>query len=155
MRVVLDTNILARAACSETGPAAKLLDRMQGSDHVLIVSEFILSELDRILRYPRLHRLHGFVEEEIEEFVAGVQAASLSVEFAEGTAKGIVSSDPNDDPVVATAVTGQAEVLCTLDRHLHCQDVRDYCSQHKIEVLTDIELLTRVRQLEADKDAPA
>jgi predicted nucleic acid-binding protein len=30
-----------------------------------------------------------------------------------------VSTDPDDNPIVAAALAGRADVLCTLDRHLN------------------------------------
>jgi len=116
MRVVLDTNILARSAYSSTGPAAELLERIRESDHVLIISSFILSELDRVLRYPRLARFHGLSDDEIARYVTDIEAASLVLESVEHIAETVVAHDPDDDPIVATAVAGQAEVICTLDR---------------------------------------
>lgn len=56
-----------------------------------------------------------------------------------------VLHDPDDDPMVACAVYGRADVLCTLDRHLHVHDVRAYCAPFKIRVLTDAELLAELR----------
>jgi predicted nucleic acid-binding protein len=50
MRIVLDTNILARAARGGTGPAAELLRIVMLSPHTFILSPFIISELSRALR---------------------------------------------------------------------------------------------------------
>lgn len=144
MRVVLDTNILARASYSPTGPAGECLQRLRDPAHVLVLSAFILDELDRVLRYPRLQRLHGLTDQEIDDYVRDVADAALVVPI-NAAVSGVVASDPDDDPVVATAEGGNADVICTLDRHLHHSDVVDYCNQHAIEVLTDVELLTRLR----------
>ena len=59
MRIVLDTNVLARAAYSFAGPAAEVMGRLREPGHTLIASEFLLCEIDRVLRYPRLQRYHG------------------------------------------------------------------------------------------------
>ncbi len=50
-------------------------------------------------------------------------------------------SDPDDDPVVYTAVDGQADVLCTLDRDLFQPNVAAFCREKHIAVMTDVELL--------------
>jgi len=52
MRVVLDTNILARSAYSFSGPAAEALDLLGKPGHTLIASPYLLDELGRVLRYP-------------------------------------------------------------------------------------------------------
>lgn len=144
MRVVLDTNILARASYSSTGPAAESLEHLKKPEHVLILSSFILDELDRVLQYPRLQKLHGLDDKGIDEYIHDLSAASLVVQI-QMAATGIVANDPDDDLVIATAEAGNADVLCTLDRHLRQSDVIDYCRQKAIEVLTDVELLQHLR----------
>lgn len=145
MRVVLDTNILARAARGGTGPAAELLTRVADPAHVLVLSPFLLVELSRVLRYPRVQAMHGLGEAGIDAFVAAVQAMGVITVPASPTPTPVVTNDPKDDPIVATAVDGHAEVLCTLDRHLRGQVVQAYCAQHGIRVLTDIELIQELR----------
>jgi predicted nucleic acid-binding protein len=57
----------------------------------------------------------------------------------------LVPHDPKDDAVVLTAIAGQADVICTLDKHLKHPDVTSMCSQHGIRVMSDIELLAELR----------
>jgi len=56
------------------------------------------------------------------------------------------STDPDDDPIIATAGVGKADVICTLDRHFRQQNVQSYCSQHAIRIVTDLELLKLLRE---------
>lgn len=58
-----------------------------------------------------------------------------------GATEGVVPNDPDDDPIVATAVAGNARYLCTLDKHLHQPTVKEYCRVRGIEIVTDVELL--------------
>jgi uncharacterized protein len=148
MRVVLDTNILARAAFSQFGPAGELLERIRSPDHSLIASEFILAELNRVLRYPRLAALHRFNEAEITRYVDDIRFLSSVVEITVGDLEPVVSNDPDDDPVIATAIVGRAECLCTRDRHFDRAEVRDSCNRFGIRVLTDLELLSELRELD-------
>ncbi len=145
MRVVLDTNVLARSAYSRAGPAAEVLDRLGKPGHTLIASPLLLDEAGRVLRYPRLQRLHGLTGVEIDRFVADVAAACLLVEPASSLAEGVVASDPDDNPIVATAITGKADVLCTLDKHLYQPEVVQYCTNHGIRVMRDVALLPLLR----------
>jgi len=145
MRVVLDTNILARSAYSFSGPAAEALDRLGKPGHTLIASPYLLDELGRVLRYPRLQRLHGLTDLEVDRFVANIAAACLLVEPVSSVAEGIVASDPDDNPIVAAAIVGKADVLCTLDKHLHHPAVIQYCTNQGIRVLRDTELLRLLR----------
>ena len=54
MRIVLDTNILARAHQLAHGPARQVLLHVVTGSEVLILSQHLLQELERILSYPRL-----------------------------------------------------------------------------------------------------
>jgi len=59
VRIVFDTNVLARAHQLSHGPARRgLLFVATGSD-VLILSQYLLQELRRILTYPRILRSSG------------------------------------------------------------------------------------------------
>ena len=69
MRVVLDTNILARSAYRLEGPAAEVLDRVCASPHLLILSPSILDELRRVLHYPRFRAFHLLSDEAIARFI--------------------------------------------------------------------------------------
>jgi predicted nucleic acid-binding protein len=54
MRIVLDSNILVRAAWKADGLASQLLRSVLEGPHRLIVSPFILGEVARVLAYPRI-----------------------------------------------------------------------------------------------------
>lgn len=57
----------------------------------------------------------------------------------------VVLSDPNDDPVIYAAVAGKANVLCTLDQHFFDPDVARFAKGYGIQIVTDVELLSRLR----------
>lgn len=144
MRLLLDTNILARAAVGPPGPAHALLLLATHHEHVLILSPFLVAELSRVLRYDRLRPIHGLSDPEIDQFVDDLV---LIAEAVDPPVTMGISTDPDDDAVLAAARTGRAEVLCTLDRHLHAERPRAHCAAHGIDVLTDVELLTRLQTL--------
>ncbi|MGO8750022.1 MAG: putative toxin-antitoxin system toxin component, PIN family [Thermoguttaceae bacterium] len=148
MRVLLDSNVLARAFYSVGGPAEECVRRLSNAPHVLVVSQFLLDELSRVLRYPRLHRVHGFDDREIERVVAALESAAARVQTREENLVPIVPHDPDDDPIVAAAIAGGADILCTRNRHLYHEVVVAYCRQHAVEILDDIELLARLRKME-------
>lgn len=54
-------------------------------------------------------------------------------------------NDPDDDLVIATAVAGNAEVICTWDEHFYEQKVIAYCRERSIEIINDAKLLHRLR----------
>jgi len=72
----------------------------------------------------------------LQDFVEGVFP---------GAAQAIVTADPADDRVLATALAGKANVLCTLDRHFSAPSVREFARRHDIELLNDVDLFARLR----------
>jgi putative PIN family toxin of toxin-antitoxin system len=148
MRVLLDSNVLARAVYSVGGPADECVRRLTNPPHVLVVSQFLLDELCRVLRYPRLQRVHGFDDRKIERVVAALESAAARVETREEDLVPIVPHDPDDDPIVAAAIAGGADILCTRNRHLYHAAVVAHCRRHAVEIMDDIELLARLRKME-------
>lgn len=139
MRIVLDTGILVRANTQSRGPAREVLLAIVGGPHELIISAFLLNETERVLRYPRLLARHGLTDLEIAEHADYLRRVSELVDVI--VREPVVLSDPDDDPVVYTAVAGQADVLCTLDRDLYQPNVVAFCRERHIAVMTDVELL--------------
>ena len=60
----------------------------------------------------------------------------------------VVAKDINDDPIIHTAVVGQADVLCTLDAHFYEESAKSFCTQRNIAIMDDAELLRVMRTLE-------
>ncbi len=144
MRIVLDTNVLARANPNSKSVARiLLLTILESADHVLVLSPFLVRETERVLNYPRLQAIWPLAPVEIEQYIQALQ------DFAElvnpSVQRRVVPNDQDDDPVLETALFGRAEVLCTLDRHFHHRMVLRFCREHGIQVLTDIELLSMLR----------
>ena len=119
MRILFDTNILVRAAKPGAGPAREAVLLAVTSGHTLIVPEFVLAELRRALTYPRLRARYALQDEEIESYAVELQRVSVSVDPAGvKLAEAVVCRDPDDEPVILSAIAGRADVLCTLDRDI-------------------------------------
>ncbi|MCI0381342.1 MAG: putative toxin-antitoxin system toxin component, PIN family [Gemmataceae bacterium] len=148
MRVVVDTNVLVRAHARSGGSGRALLAALNGPEHVLVLSPFILSEVERVLNYPRLQARWPLTPDEIHAFVTELAGIAEVVQPALERIPDVLAGDPDDDPIVATAVLGKADVLCTLDKHFHKPDVIAYCAGHGFKVLKDVELVQLLRELE-------
>jgi uncharacterized protein len=140
-----DTNVLLRAAISPAGPVGELL-RILAEDHVLVSSAHHLSELLEVLRRPRVLRFHGLDDQKIQRYISRLYKMSVIARLPE-IIPAVDSRDPKDDPIVMTAVAGNADVLCTLDRHLHDPSVAEYCAGPGIRILKDDELRELLRAI--------
>ena len=144
MRIVLDTNILVRANIKARGPSREILLTIGHGSDILISSPFLLRETERALAYPRLQKLWRLTAQDIQEHVDLIEKISCLVQPVVKIP--VVLGDPNDDPVVYTAVAGEADVLCTLDQHFFEPDVARFAQSHHIRILTDVQLLAELRK---------
>ncbi len=87
--------------------------------------------------------MHRMQDSEIDSFIDHLRLSCLIVEPAKSSTA--ISTDPDDDWVIATAVQAESQVICSLDRHLKTPAVIEYCQQRGIEVLSDVELLARLK----------
>lgn len=144
MRVLCDTNILARAATRPGGPAQEVVRRIiESDDHVLIVTAFLLDELTRVLGYTRVSLRSLATADEIASFITNLERAA---ELIEPEIVPTVAADPDDAPILAGAIHGRADVLCTRDRHFQQPAVAALCATYKIRLLNELALLTELRQ---------
>src|SRR5476651_2029189 len=117
MRVTCDTNVLARAALTPAGAASHLLELIV-RNHILIISLPILAELLEVLQRPRLSNLYQLDLRTTHRFIGQLHRTAIVVPLPMQL-PAIIPRDPRDNPIVMTAVRGNADVLCTLDRHLY------------------------------------
>ena len=117
MRIVLDTNILVRAnpKALPAGLARELLLTIVSGPHTLILSPPILVEVRRALSYPNVQARWPLTGEGIGAYLEFLESAAFCVEDLPLLVPAVVS-DPDDDPILQTAILGNADVLCTRDR---------------------------------------
>lgn len=139
MRFTLDSNILVRAVASPQGPALRLLDIIRCA-HTLVLSRFILDEVERVLLYPRLQVRYRITASEAARFTGNLAEVAHMVEPV--IIRPLVQSDPADDPVLYTAADGRADVLCTRNiRHFDGAEVQRFCAARGIRIMTDLAIL--------------
>jgi putative PIN family toxin of toxin-antitoxin system len=147
VRIVLDTNILVRAnpKVPPQGLARDLLLTIVSGPHSLVLSPPILIEVRRVLTYPRVQTRWPLASEAIDQYLAFLEAAGILVE-APSSSSPVVITDPDDDPILQTAVMGRAEVFCSRDEHFRHETVEKFCRAHGIRILDDITLVQELRR---------
>jgi len=144
MRITLDTEIIIRTNIKATGPAKELLETIQQYGAVLVLSPFLIREVERVLRYPRIQALYKLSDADIRQHLEYLQSFAEIVTPAEGPP--VVLKDPDDDPVIYTALAGAADVICTVDGHFYEPGVIAFCNRYGIRIMNDVELLYILRQ---------
>lgn len=118
LRVVLDTNVLLSGIAYPASIPGKLLAAWRHGALDVVLSDYILGELRRVL--PKLAHRHGLGATEIDDLVdaLAIQAELVEPEAMDEPALG----DINDQPVLGTLIaarrTGQADFLITGDKAL-------------------------------------
>jgi predicted nucleic acid-binding protein len=139
VRFALDSNVLVGAVASPHGPALRLLNIILAS-HTLVLSRFILDEIERVLLYPGLQARYKITPDEAARFTGNLADAALMVEPV--IVQPVILSDPAVDAVLHTAADGKADVLCTRNlRHFAAVKVAGFCAVRGIRVMTDSEVL--------------
>ena len=115
MQVVLDANTLASGAvASSGGTLATIIDLWQHGVFTVTLSPHILRELERTFSDP--YFLNRLPAEEIALYLAMVQSTVTVVPITEEVHN--VATHPEDDFILATAVSAKADYLVTGDTKL-------------------------------------
>jgi putative PIN family toxin of toxin-antitoxin system len=142
LRILCDVNILVRANEQSDGPVRRLLLTLLANGHTLLLSGEMLVELARVLRYPRLQMLFGLSEEQIYQYVQFLREVSELV--SPDATLPVPIRDPKDIVVLQTAVCGDADVICTLDRDFYDEDTMGFCAAFGIDICDDRELAGKI-----------
>lgn len=117
----------------------RLLDIVLGI-HTLVLSRFILDEVERVLLYPRLQARYQITPSEAARFTGNLADVAHMVEPV--IVRPLVLSDLTDDAVLYTASDGRADILCTRNiRHFAAAEVQSFCATPGIRVMTDLHVL--------------
>lgn len=114
MRVVLDSNVLISALLQPLGRSGLVLSAWTEDAFELIVSPDLLDEVHEVLGRERFRR--WVTLDQADEFVASIRADANSVDDPPGEPG--LTSDPDDDFLVALARWAEADYLVSGDRHL-------------------------------------
>jgi putative PIN family toxin of toxin-antitoxin system len=112
--IVLDANVLLSGTAYPNSIPGKIVSAWRGGSVEVILSQYILDELQRVL--PRLNHRLGWSSLEIRDFVD-------SLAFLADLVDPVQASDPllrdgDDQPVLVTFLAASANCLVTGDKDL-------------------------------------
>lgn len=114
IRATLDVNVLASGFLTKQAAPAIIIQRWTDGWFELILSEHILSGLERTWQRP--YFLSRYPENQVQQTLARLRAEAVLVSPDVSVQR--VGEDEEDDLVLGTAVTGSADYLVTGDKHL-------------------------------------
>ena len=111
MRVVLDTNILISALITRNTPPDKLYQAWLRGEVELVISDAQIAEIYDVLSRPRLRRfLDADDADAIVENIATRAVIITELPIVN------ISPDPKDNPILASAIVGKAELIVSGDK---------------------------------------
>ena len=122
MRIVLDTNIIVSSVIGKVGPSAQVVRRLEEGSFELLLSEPLLAEYRKILRYNRLRVLHHMSDLDIDLLLENLKDLSTVIETT--LRLDVIKEDPSDNRVLECAVAGGADYIASGDKDI--LRVREY-----------------------------
>jgi len=137
MRIVVDTNLLVSGVIS-TGLPRELLNAAKGGVFELCTSEVLLAELLDVLGRGKFAARLAQASLTPQEIVDDLRA--LAVVVSPASVPRVVSTDPDDDHVLAAALAGAVDLIASGDK----RDLLPLASYHGIPIISAKDALQRM-----------
>lgn len=137
MRVVLDTGILIAALITKDTPPDQLYQAWRKRRFELVTSEWQLDEFRRVSRYPKLRQYLQPIE--AGNLINGLRHQALLLQTLPDVD---LSKDPDDNPLLAMAIAGEADYLVSGDK----RDVLALKKVDKTRIITARRFLAILRK---------
>jgi len=116
LKAVIDVNLFVSGVISKKGNPARLLELWYDRAFLVVISEQMVEELGKVLRYPRIRNKYNLKDEEIEQVVDTIK--KFAVVLPDVIKIDVVKDDPDDNKVLACALAVKADYIVSGDRHL-------------------------------------
>lgn len=116
IRAALDANILISGTIVTVGISGQLVDAARARHFVLVTSRPIIDEAIRNLSRDRIRRRYNITPDEIARLRVLLEEEAVLTPLTVQVHG--VATHPEDDLILATALSGQANYLVTGDRQL-------------------------------------
>jgi hypothetical protein len=140
LRAVLDTNVIVSSVISKKGAPFLLIHAWHETRFVLITSESIIREVERVLSAPKLKEAFHLTDARIVRFVETLRKNTILV-LGKSQVRGIIPSDPSDEMFLAAALDAKADIIVSGDKHL-----LNLANFRNIPILTPRQFIDRLEQ---------
>ena len=137
MIVVLDTNVLIRAAFRRDLDPDNLVARASRGEFEIATSAPLMAELSRMLSARRLEPYYRWQVGEIEQFLRTLEARARNVE---PSVELDVVRDAADNRLIEAAVEAEADYIVSTDR-----DLLDLVEYAGVQIVTQAQFLAILR----------
>jgi putative PIN family toxin of toxin-antitoxin system len=148
-RVVCDCNVLFQAMVSASGPARAVVDAAAKKRVTLVLSDYVLRELEGVVARPHLVRRFGITAQGVADFMASLVLNGAMIDDVPHVFD--LPRDPKDAHFVDLAVAADARLIVSRDNDLlslgdlASAEGRDFAARFPgLEILTPPQLLARI-----------
>jgi putative PIN family toxin of toxin-antitoxin system len=121
-RVFLDTNVLIAGLASRTGASAAILDLGEAEEILVVMSQHVLVEADRVFLAKFPHLIDPF-----RKFVKNLAPLLIDDPKPQAVHEASKVIEPDDAPILAAVKSESIDYLVTLNtKHFKTAQVRDY-----------------------------
>ena len=114
-RITLDTNVLISATFWH-GASEKIIDKVENKEVILVLSEQILEEYNKVLEYEEIREKIKNKDLEMKKAMLRIGVISEIVEV--NSKVDLVKEDPDDNKIIECAIDGNSDYIITKDKHL-------------------------------------
>jgi putative PIN family toxin of toxin-antitoxin system len=133
IRVVIDANIFVSGFLNPRSTPANVLDLVRERKVILVISQEIIAEINRVLLYDHLQSIHRLSKKKIEEALADLTTTAV---ITPGIIRVNVVRDLTDNKYVESAIEGSAGYIVSGDK-----DLTDLKSYQNIKIITPADFL--------------
>ena len=116
MKIVLDSNVFLSGLASPQSAPGKIISAWDNHSFDIVISEFQLAEIARVLAYRKVKKLLKWNDEQIQLFIRQLCLRVEIVEISGVSAQ--VPTDPDDSPILASLIAAKADFLVSGDKDL-------------------------------------
>jgi putative PIN family toxin of toxin-antitoxin system len=139
LRVVIEPNVFVSSLISRKGAPASLVQAWMEGFFDLVVSDAIITEIERVLSENRLKQVFNISEEHIARLVELLRKNTILVSGSAPVA-GAVPPDTADEMFLAAALDGNADVIISGDK-----DLLEIISFQGMAILTPRQFLDQIQ----------
>lgn len=132
---VLDTDVLVAAFRSDTGASRKVLEAARARQFNLLLSVPLMLEYEAVLTRPEHLAASRATKEDVSAVLDELAFVARRVELVIRTRP--LSSDPNDEMVLETAINGRADAIVTFND----RDFRPVVTRFRCSVVRPVEVV--------------
>lgn len=116
MKVVLDSNVFLSGLASPQSVPGKIISAWDNHSFDIVISEFQLAEIARVMAYPKVKKLLKWDDEQIQAFIRQLCLRVEVIDISGVSAQ--VPTDRDDTPILATLIAAKADFLVSGDKDL-------------------------------------